>query len=578
MNIILSFIGPLPNYIIECIHQIRLYTNDNIYLILNDYSSPILMDLFYKYKISLVKYEDVFDHNFKKAIDANGRSFWYMGNIKGREELFTRSIERFFLANNLIIKKNLENNLFIEIDNLIYQDPNIWLKEFIENDIAFMSHSLDHCSSGIFYIKNKNSLNHFLVYTINYILTARYEDCPSEMKCLSNYFREFPDKMQLIPTIFEDKINNVNSIAYMNYNNYKSVFDPAYYGIYLLGEDPIHNKGEIIYGKSFEHFFIKCYNYKFKWIIDDKDLRKPYIYNDETKEWILLNNLHVHSKNLIEGLSKPININIISGEKIQKLANLYLGEDEGDFLFNPNIGKSNKNMLIKDIPFNFDNPKIIYCYSNRLLKLYEKLNNFKNKFILISGNSDENIKNDLKKIADHEKIIKWHTQNLCILHDKISLFPIGVANKQWKHGNIKELTKIINMNIPKTNNIYFNFNINTNFNKRIECYNKISKYVIPLNNIDEIDNFKRLASYKFSICPEGNGTDTHRLWECWYLKVIPIVLKSDFIDVLLKNIDLPIIILNDWDDIDINMDYNNYNFKNYNKYLDFTNYKFNIIF
>lgn len=577
MNIILSFIGPLPKYIIECIHQIRLYTNDNIYLILNDSLSPLLMDIFYKYKVCLIDYKDVFDNNFKKAIDINGRSFWYMGNIKGREELFTRSIERFFLANNLIIKKNLENNLFIEIDNLIYQDPNIWLKEFIKNDIAFMSHSLDHCSSGIFYIKNKNSLNHFLQYTIEYILTARFEDCPSEMKCLSNYFREFPEKLQLIPTVYEDKINNVNSIAYMNYNNYNTIFDPAYYGIYLLGEDPIHNNGKIIYKKSFEHFFVKCYNYKFKWIVDDKNLRKPFIYNEETKEWILINNLHVHSKNLIEGLSIPIDINIISGEKIQKIADLYISEDEGDFTFNPNIEK-NKNMLIKNISNNFNNPKIIYCYTNRLLKLYEKLDNFNNDFILISGNTDENITDDFKKIAEHKKIIKWYTQNLCISHEKINFIPIGIANKQWRHGNIEELTKIIKMNIPKTNNIYFNFKLETNLIKRIQCFNEISKYLTLLNNIDEIENFKRLASYKFCICPEGNGVDTHRLWECWYLKVIPIVLKTNFIEILIKNIDLPIIVLDKWSDINININYNNYNFDNYNKYLDFNNYKFNIIF
>jgi len=50
--------------------------------------------------------------------------------------------------------------------------------------------------------------------------------------------------------------------------------------------------------------------------------------------------------------------------------------------------------------------------------------------------------------------------------------------------------------------------------------------------------------YIIAICPRGNGLDTHRLWECFYLDVIPIMIEADVV-----NIDnLPIIILNSWDD------------------------------
>ena len=52
----------------------------------------------------------------------------------------------------------------------------------------------------------------------------------------------------------------------------------------------------------------------------------------------------------------------------------------------------------------------------------------------------------------------------------------------------------------------------------------------------------------YTIYPRGNGLDTHRIWECLYLDVIPIMLKRDTINIY----NLPIIYLNHWDELDIN--------------------------
>jgi len=43
---------------------------------------------------------------------------------------------------------------------------------------------------------------------------------------------------------------------------------------------------------------------KIKWELDEKGRKKPYIWNGY--KWILVNNLHVHSKDLINGLSLPM--------------------------------------------------------------------------------------------------------------------------------------------------------------------------------------------------------------------------------------------------------------------------------
>ena len=52
----------------------------------------------------------------------------------------------------------------------------------------------------------------------------------------------------------------------------------------------------------------------------------------------------------------------------------------------------------------------------------------------------------------------------------------------------------------------------------------------------------------FVSCPEGNGIDTHRLWEALYLKTIPIM-KKNKMSPFLKKINLPILVLNKWTDL-----------------------------
>ena len=75
-----------------------------------------------------------------------------------------------------------------------------------------------------------------------------------------------------------------------------------------------------------------------------------------------------------------------------------------------------------------------------------------------------------------------------------------------------------------------------------------------------MENLKRLKDYEFCICPEGNGVDTHRLWEAIYLKTIPIVVKSEFTNILIKN-NIPVVVLENWSELDVEkLQYHDYNF------------------
>lgn len=137
----------------------------------------------------------------------------------------------------------------------------------------------------------------------------------------------------------------------------------------------------------------------------------------------------------------------------------------------------------------------------------------------------------------------------------------------WRHGNLNIWKQILETNslVNKPKSIYFNFNINTNTVKRKKCYDIITSKNIPnLPNTDYLNYLTILSSYKFAICPEGNGLDTHRFWECLYLKVIPICLKNHITEYYSKN--FPIVLLDDWNELNIEkMDeiFKHANWKNY---------------
>jgi hypothetical protein len=240
-------------------------------------------------------------------------------------------------------------------------------------------------------------------------------------------------------------------------------------------------------------------------------------------------------------------MNYITGEKIQNETCLFIATPEM-LNFNPSITVNHpKSFNIYNLNNEIDNPKYIYTSSDNILIFFKKICYLKNPFILITHNSDYNIiDNDLHhNIANNKKIIKWYTQNLLFNHPKVHMLPIGLANSQWCHGNLSYIPS----SYEKKNNIYFYFTIETNKEKRLDCYLKLKNYIQVSEQKQPIDYFNYLATFKFAICPEGNGIDSHRLWECFYLKVIPIVLDNLFIRKVREKYNFPMIILNDWNDL-----------------------------
>jgi len=96
-----------------------------------------------------------------------------------------------------------------------------------------------------------------------------------------------------------------------------------------------------------------------------------------------------------------------------------------------------------------------------------------------------------------------------------------------------------------------NFNISTAPNKRQPVYDlfKDKPWVtvdMRQNGVDFDNYLDNIYNHKFVLCPEGNGIDTHRIWECLYMGTIPIVdnnINNSFYDKL------PLLTINNWDSI-----------------------------
>ena len=239
---------------------------------------------------------------------------------------------------------------------------------------------------------------------------------------------------------------------------------------------------------------------------------------------------------------------IISGEKIQEIADLYIGTYE-DFLWNPRIMEQpEKHQPIDDINPGFDNPPIVFVYGHLINIFSHKIDYFKNEFVLITHNGDTNLLKDnadVMKILNSEKLLGWWGQNVCFVHHKIHPVPIGLANSMWEHGNIEDLQKpTVSIRYKP---LYLNFNIYTNSYVRQPCLDALHNYGI-LNMVNFKDHIQRMSEYYSCAFPEGNGVDTHRLWESLYTGCVPIVLNTPFIKTLMyyTNNQLPLIILDDW--------------------------------
>lgn len=217
-----------------------------------------------------------------------------------------------------------------------------------------------------------------------------------------------------------------------------------------------------------------------------------------------------------------------------------------------------------------DGTVIYICSFMGVHNFVQYLDRIKFKFVLVSGDCDETVPNQVFDNNDNflnfiqnDKILHWYCQNCIVDHPKITRLPIGldyhtISNNDDRLGHQrtspllqeKDLISIKNSALPfweRNSMCYSNFHL-TLWECRKEAVNNIQKEVVfyEPQNLKRMDSWKNQADYAFVISPHGHGLDCHRTWEALILGCIAIVKKSG-LDPMYE--DLPVLIIDDWNQI-----------------------------
>ncbi|HSW85926.1 MAG TPA: hypothetical protein VLG49_00340 [Rhabdochlamydiaceae bacterium] len=205
-------------------------------------------------------------------------------------------------------------------------------------------------------------------------------------------------------------------------------------------------------------------------------------------------------------------------------------------------------------------------------------------FVLVINDGDESFPSDcgndfnIEEFLRNDKIIHVFAQNndYCGNSSKVSHIPIGmdfhtiaykgVSGGWGERGSPKQQEEVLKNLLKKFPPTYdrklrafVDFQLSDTMRAGHKRYlqfgedrTTIFQRLLPTGLIDYSGFMKRSTlwetkgHYAFSICPFGNGLDTHRVWEDLVLGCIAIV-KSSTLDPMFEG--LPVVIVQDWSEI-----------------------------
>lgn len=277
------------------------------------------------------------------------------------------------------------------------------------------------------------------------------------------------------------------------------------------------------------------------------------------------------SSKFIKRCSYAIHYWEVSWNKLGKMADWVQGDKFtriADSVFSPR-NKTQDDFL--KLPNTFDPSELqpinfIYTNITYLAKLLRIVECLPNKFVLVSHNGDSHIEKDgivrldgrgnrlhLDPYSLPENVLKVYSVNVNTTNERIVPIPIGLESDMWRNslGKKRIIDFMKSKKADRSKLLYINHNVSTCPPKRQIVYDLLSnkKWVTSIhgkNGRDITSYFDNLVSHKFMACPEGNGLDTHRVWECLYVGCIPIVIRNEFSNFYQG---LPVCFVNSWQEV-----------------------------
>ncbi len=191
--------------------------------------------------------------------------------------------------------------------------------------------------------------------------------------------------------------------------------------------------------------------------------------------------------------------------------------------------------------------------NNDLLKLCSQLPDM--NFVIFTGFEDNCIDDQIfDKIPPN--VLAIYASNAISFGGKVHPIPYGVQRKlyidDYRHEVIKSL---LDYEVQPKSLLYINHNTGNNIRRvGINQYFEQFEWATieaPISISSEV--YKRyllnIKNHKFMICPDGNaiGCECSRDWEVLYMRRVPIVKRSDYLEYMFK--DFPVLFVDNFTDV-----------------------------
>ncbi|MCP5469297.1 MAG: hypothetical protein H7A36_02190 [Chlamydiales bacterium] len=204
------------------------------------------------------------------------------------------------------------------------------------------------------------------------------------------------------------------------------------------------------------------------------------------------------------------------------------------------------------IPFSPKSVKggeVVFVKAKYLDKFFKHMHpHIRERYVLVTGNGDEEVPGAFAKYLDDKKILMWFGMNATLSHPKLMPIPIGMnGNSGANCVKEKHALKLLASPLEKERLLYMNVAVPNHCERAQALRHFQDTSFCFCDTRRPVEEFlEEVMRSKYTLCPRGNGIDTHRVWEALFLGSIP-VLKSNALDPLYEG--LPVLIVKEWEEV-----------------------------
>jgi len=247
----------------------------------------------------------------------------------------------------------------------------------------------------------------------------------------------------------------------------------------------------------------------------------------------------------ILGLDTGSSAPFISGDSFKHLSDIVFENDRFDF-------PTELSRLSKGTPVVFAQGWPVSAAARELAEICNQGREFLNATLIIHNCDEIPTRGQMEVLARSFK--KVFSVNWLGDPEIVSPLPIGLENRDKRRNGVpRDYAKAIRKGLPSFHqrdiDFLVCFSMHTNPLEREEALNaavQIPGCYVVSESITPKQYRKLVLRSKYVVSPPGNGPDCHRTWEAMYLGAIPIVKRESW---PFQHMHLPVIQINEWNEI-----------------------------